>query len=72
MRLSSTLRLSPLLLSLALAACAGADATQELALAPAPTVSGPAAAARGAALPGAKKEWWQEGPMTKEKASSMC
>ena len=61
-----TLRLSSLLLCLALAGCAGADAAHELA---------PAAAAAPGTAPAAaekKKEWWQEGPMTKEKASSMC
>jgi hypothetical protein len=65
MRLSSTLRLSPLLLCVALAGCAGADAKHELS---------PAAAAARGAVPGsaAKKEWWQEGPMTREKAASMC
>ena len=68
MRLSSSLRSCSLFLCVALAACAGATGSGP----PGPTVSGPAADARGAVIPGMKKEWWQEGPMTREKASSMC
>jgi hypothetical protein len=70
------MRTTILLLCLALAGCAGADARNEIASAPEPIAAPPAAPAARAAHASAKKpekeEWWQEGGVTREKINAMC
>jgi hypothetical protein len=71
------MRTTTLLLCLALAGCAGANAAHEF--------SGPAVTAPPAAAPPAtarsghnaqaaakKEEWWKEGGVTREKINAMC
>jgi hypothetical protein len=69
------MRHAALLLCLGLAACAGANAKQQLSAAPETTgsVHSPALAARAAqASARGDTEWWKEGGVTREKINAMC
>ena len=69
------MRNAALLLCLGLAACAGANAKQQLTAAPETTgsVHQPALAARAAqASAKGDTEWWKEGGVTREKINAMC
>ena len=70
------MRTPTLLLGLALAGCAGADAGNQLALSPEPAAAAPASSAARAAQASAKKpekdEWWKDGGVTREKINAMC
>ena len=66
------MRNAALLLCLGLAACAGANAKQELAAAPETTGSVQSPLARAAQASGKKDDWWKEGGVTREKINAMC
>ena len=68
------MRIATLLLCLGLAACAGANAKQELAAsAPETTGSVHSPLARAAQASGkGNAEWWKEGGVTREKINAMC
>ena len=66
------MRNAALLLCLGLAACAGANAKQELAAAPETTGSVHSPLARAAQASGKNADWWKEGGVTREKINAMC
>ena len=66
------MRNAALLLCLGLAACAGANAKQELAAAPETTGSVQSPLARAAQASGKNADWWKEGGVTREKINGMC
>ena len=66
------MRHAALLLCLGLAACAGANAKQELAAAPETTGSVQSPLARAAQASGKNADWWKEGGVTREKINAMC
>ena len=66
------MRNAALLLCLGLAACAGANAKQELAAAPETTGSVQSPLARAAQASGKNADWWKEGGVTREKINAMC
>ena len=66
------MRIATLLLCLGLAACAGANAKQELTAAPATTGSVHSPLARAAQASGKNADWWKEGGVTREKINAMC
>jgi len=66
------MRNAALLLCLGLAACAGANAKQELAAAPDTTGSVHSPLARAAQASGKNADWWKEGGVTREKINAMC
>lgn len=73
------MRSMTLLLCLALAGCAGANAANDVmpastmaAATPAPEPAGPKARAAGKRDPSDKEDWWKEGGVTREKISAMC
>ena len=70
------MRTPALLLGLALAGCAGADAGNPLALSPEPAAAAPASsvarAAQAAAKQPDKEEWWRDGGVTRDKINAMC
>jgi hypothetical protein len=69
------MRLLPILLCLALAGCVtdGAQAPGDArAAAPAAASASASAAKPDKPEPPKKKEWWQEGPVTRERVSAMC
>ena len=66
------MRHAALLLCLGLAACAGANAKQELAAAPETTGSVHSPLARAAQASGKNADWWKEGGVTREKINAMC
>jgi len=66
------MRHAALLLSLGLAACAGANAKQELGAAPETTGSVHSPLARAAQASGKNADWWKEGGITREKINAMC
>jgi hypothetical protein len=66
------MRIAALLLCLGLAACAGANAKQELTAAPEATGSVHSPLARAAQASGKNSEWWKEGGITREKINAMC
>ena len=66
------MRHAVLLLCLGLAACAGANAKQELAAAPETTGSVQSPLARAAQASGKNADWWKEGGVTREKINAMC
>ena len=66
------MRHAALLLCLGLAACAGANAKQELAAAPETTGSVHSPLARAAQASGKNADWWKEGGITREKINAMC
>ena len=66
------MRHAALLLCLGLAACAGANAKQELVAAPETTGSVHSPLARAAQASGKNAEWWKEGGITREKINAMC
>jgi hypothetical protein len=66
------MRHAALLLCLGLAACAGANAKQELTAAPETTGSVHSPLARAAQASGKNADWWKEGGITREKINAMC
>jgi hypothetical protein len=66
------MRNAALLLCLGLAACAGANAKQELTAAPEVTGSVHSPLARAAQASGKNADWWKEGGVTREKINGMC
>ncbi len=66
------MRNAALLLCLGLAACAGANAKQELAAAPETTGTVHSPLARAAQASGKNADWWKEGGVTREKINAMC
>ena len=66
------MRNAALLLCLGLAACAGANAKQELTAAPETTGSVHSPLARAAQASGKNADWWKEGGVTREKINAMC
>jgi len=66
------MRHAVLLLCLGLAACAGANAKQELTAAPETTGSVHSPLARAAQASGKNADWWKEGGVTREKINAMC
>ena len=66
------MRNAALLLCLGLAACAGANAKQELAAAPETIGSVQSPLARAAQASGKNADWWKEGGVTREKINAMC
>ena len=66
------MRNAALLLCLGLAACAGANAKQELTAAPQTTGSVHSPLARAAQASGKNADWWKEGGVTREKINAMC
>ena len=66
------MRIAAVLLCLGLAACAGANAKQELAAAPETTGSVQSPLARAAQASGKNADWWKEGGVTREKINAMC
>ena len=68
------MRIAALLLCLGLAACAGANAKQELTAAPETTgsIHSPLAARAAQASAKGDHEWWKEGGITREKINAMC
>ena len=66
------MRIAAVLLCLGLAACAGANAKQELTAAPETTGSVHSPLARAAQASGANADWWKEGGVTREKINAMC
>ena len=66
------MRHAALLLCLGLAACAGANANQELVAAPETTGSVQSPLARAAQASGKNADWWKEGGVTREKINAMC
>ena len=66
------MRNAALLLCLGLAACAGANAKQELAAAPETTGSVQSPLARAAQASDKNADWWKEGGVTREKINAMC
>ena len=67
------MRNAALLLCLGLAACAGANAKQELTAAPETTGSVHSPLARAAQASGrGDADWWKEGGVTREKINGMC
>jgi len=66
------MRHAALLLCLGLAACAGANAKQELTAAPETTGSVHSPLARAAQASGKNADWWKEGGVTREKINAMC
>ena len=68
------MRIAALLLCLGLAACAGANAKQELTAAPETTgsIHSPLAARAAQASAKGDTEWWKEGGVTREKINAMC
>ena len=66
------MRNAALLLCLGLAACAGANAKQELTASPETTGSVHSPLARAAQASGKNAEWWKEGGVTREKINAMC
>ena len=67
------MRHAALLLCLGLAACAGANAKQELTAAPETTGSVHSPLARAAQASGkGDADWWKEGGVTREKINAMC
>ena len=68
------MRHAALLLCLGLAACAGANAKQQLTAAPETTgsVHSPLAARAAQASAKGDHEWWKEGGVTREKINAMC
>jgi len=66
------MRHAALLLCLGLADCPGANAKQELAVAPETTGSVHSPLARAAQASGKNADWWKEGGITREKINAMC
>ena len=66
------MRNAALLLCLGLAACAGANAKQELTASPQTTGSVHSPLARAAQASGKNADWWKEGGVTREKINAMC
>ena len=67
------MRIAAVLLCLGLAACAGANAKQELAASPETTGSVHSPLARAAQASGkGDADWWKEGGVTREKINAMC
>ena len=66
------MRNAALLLCLGLAACAGANAKQELTASPETTGSVHSPLARAAQASGKNADWWKEGGVTREKINAMC
>ena len=66
------MRHAALLLCLGLAACAGANAKQELTASPQTTGSVHSPLARAAQASGKNADWWKEGGVTREKINAMC
>ena len=67
------MRIAAVLLCLGLAACAGANANQELVAAPETTGSVHSPLARAAQASGkGDADWWKEGGVTREKINAMC